>query len=195
MQITSWEENVILVDIDWLDRFVFDITVNFERMLERAIPKAALDRWVDYLSLDGGLRPGNNKIQVILLYDSGNTSLKNCIPQSIPEDLDGKAFNDNLGEFLFSAIPVEKKLVSKGDLFVQSMEALFSAPNVKRIMLVPDWENYGNIVRDSINQTDLRKKDITLFAPEPLPGIRCIQEILTYSILATLGIKSDELKF
>ena len=29
---THWEENIILADATWMDDFVFDVTVNFERM-------------------------------------------------------------------------------------------------------------------------------------------------------------------
>ena len=194
MLVSTWEENVILVDADWLDRFVFEVTVNFERMLERAIPKVALDRWVDYLSLDGGVRPGNNKIQVILLYDSENVVLKNCAPQSLTEELNGKAFRDNLGEFLFSTVSVEINFVTKAELFVQSMMALYSEDSIKRLMLVPNMDEYGTIIRDNLREIDCRKKEITLFATEPQQGLRCPQEILTYSIMAALGISGDELK-
>lgn len=194
MPVSTWEENVMLVDADWLDKFVFEVTVNFERMLERAMPKVALDRWVDYLSLDGGVRPGNNKIQVILLYNSENETLKNCTSQSLTEELDGKAFRDNLGEFVFSTVPVESALVTKAELFVQSMIALYSEDSIKRLMLVPNMEEYGSIVRDNLKEIDCRKKEITVFATNPQQGLRCPQEILTYSIMAALGISGDELK-
>ena len=194
MPVSTWEENVMLVDADWLDKFVFEVTVNFERMLERAMPKVALDRWVDYLSLDGGVRPGNNKIQVILLYNSENETLKNCTPQSLSEELNGKAFRDNLGEFVFSTVPVESALVTKAELFVQSMIALYSEDSIKRLMLVPNMEEYGSIVRDNLKEIDCRKKEITVFATNPQQGLRCPQEILTYSIMAALGISGDELK-
>lgn len=60
----QWAPAVILVDADYLDRVAFDLTVNFERMIGRRIPEADLCHWVDCIALDGGLRPGNNQIQV-----------------------------------------------------------------------------------------------------------------------------------
>lgn len=193
--IPEWEENVILVDADWLDRLVFDVTVNFERMLERAIPKADLARWVDYLSLDGGLRPGDNKTQVLLIHSSSKKNLSNCLPSSFSDELNGKAFNDNLGEFLFSSFPVEEQMVSKGDLFIQSMEALLGAEQIKRLLIVPDMDAYGLDLRDSLRKIEAHGKEVTLFSLEPVAGFRCQQEMLTYSVLATLGISSDELHF
>ena len=44
LESTHWEENIILADATWMDDFVFDVTVNFERMLERPLPKASIDR-------------------------------------------------------------------------------------------------------------------------------------------------------
>ena len=43
----KWSENVIIADADFIDKVAFDLTVNFERMLMRRIPKADLARWID----------------------------------------------------------------------------------------------------------------------------------------------------
>ena len=40
----KWSENVIIVDADYVDRVAFDLTVNFERMLGRRVPKADMAR-------------------------------------------------------------------------------------------------------------------------------------------------------
>jgi hypothetical protein len=57
MNQTKWSENVILADADYIDRVAFDLTVNFERMLERRIPKANLAQWLECAAMDGGLKP------------------------------------------------------------------------------------------------------------------------------------------
>ena len=49
---------MMIVDADYVDRVAFDLTVNFERMLNRRIPQADLARWIDCVALDGGLREG-----------------------------------------------------------------------------------------------------------------------------------------
>ena len=50
--------HVILIDAEYLDRVAFDLTVNFETMLGRRLPKADRARWLDCIALDGGLREG-----------------------------------------------------------------------------------------------------------------------------------------
>ena len=193
IQPSTWEENVFLIDADWLDRFVYDVRLDFGKVLKRDLPQAALDCWMDYLSLDAGLRPGKNTVQIILLYDSKRKKLDNCVPQSLNKELDGKAFKDNIGEFLFSAVPVDNQDVSKKDLFVQSLEALLSENGVKRLLLIPDIVGYGTDIQQSLNNAELPEKKIVLFSSQPLPGFKCVNEILTFSLLATLGISSEEL--
>ena len=194
LESTRWEENIILADATWMDDFVFDVTVNFERMLERPLPKASIDRWTDFLSLDGGLRPGNNKTQVILLHQAERHQLNNWIPADITNELDGMAFKDNLGEFSFFTLPVEEDLVDAGNMYAQCMEALLSSPKVKRLMLVPRLDHYGHLVKTYMNNIQWDGKDVTLFTTEPVAGFKCRQEILSYSIMATLGIEAKELK-
>ena len=73
----SWSENVIIVDAECIDNTAFHLTVNFERMLERRIPKADFAHWLDCIALDGGIREGENNIQVILLHDKKSKQLNN----------------------------------------------------------------------------------------------------------------------
>ena len=63
----KWSENVIIVDADYVDRVAFDLTVNFERMLGRRVPKADMARWVECVALDGGLREGDHETQEVAL--------------------------------------------------------------------------------------------------------------------------------
>ena len=58
---TTWKENVILVDADYIDRVTFDLIVNFERMIGRQIPKADMAKWIDCIALDGGMREGKHE--------------------------------------------------------------------------------------------------------------------------------------
>ena len=39
-------ENMIIADADYIDYVAFQLTVQFERMIGRAIPPADLSRWV-----------------------------------------------------------------------------------------------------------------------------------------------------
>lgn len=188
---TEWERNVVLVDATYLDEIVFRFSVQLERMLERAMPKLDLPRWLDYVSLDGGLRPAQNRIQVLLIYDKPKAQLVNITPGDLHKELDGKAFNDNLGEFSLSTFPVEDEVVTRGALMAQSVEMLLTSEKVHRLMVVADMADYGSSLREVLR--DVHGKDVTLFTLEPADGFHCNQERLIYSLMAALGVKGEEL--
>ena len=190
----QFKENVILVDADYVDRVAFDLTVNFERMIGRQIPKADMARWADCVALDGGLREGDNEVQVVLIHDKEQTALKNFVPASYDKELSGQAFKDHLGEFVFEAHQVED-MVSKADFMADALLMVCSDAVVKRVMVIPNGEDptIYNKVLQVLRQADDGEKRITLFAMQPLTGCQCRQEILGYSLMAALGIRSEEL--
>ena len=190
----KWSENVILVDADYVDKVAFDLIVNFERMLGRRIPQADMAQWLECVALDGGLRPQTSdlrpqtSIQVVLLHKQAK--MENFAPGSFAE-LDGKAFTGPLGEFLISCVVVED-LTTMDDLFVDSMQIIANAAEVKRLIVVPDAEHIYNKVRDSLRQAD-PDKHITVLSMQPMPSGQFRQEILGYSLMAALGIRSEEI--
>lgn len=188
---TQWSENIILVDADYLDRVAFDLIVNFERMIDRRIPAGDLCHWLDCVALDGGLQPGENEVQVIFLHAGEKERLQHFRPAGFDEELDGKAFKDNLGEFALLSFPVEP-IVSAADFFVQSLESLLESKTVRRVMVVADMEEYGERVKQAVGKAEAGK-DVTLFAMQPLTGRGFRQEILGYSLMSALGIRGDEL--
>ena len=68
MKESKWNEHVILVDADYVDKVAFDLTVNFERMIGRRISQADMAKWLECVALDGGLREGDHEVQVVLLH-------------------------------------------------------------------------------------------------------------------------------
>ena len=191
MNNTKWCEYVILADADYVDKVAFDLTVNFERMLERRIPQADTARWLECVALDGGIRSGKPEttIQVVLLHRQN--AMKNFAPGGFA-DIDGKAFASPLGEFQISCVPVEE-LTTMDDLFVDSLQVIANAAEVKRFMVVPDAEHIYNKVRKVLQQAD-SDKHITVFAMQPMEDGQFRQEILGYSLMAAMGIQGEELK-
>lgn len=187
----KWKPNVILADADFIDSVAFNLIVNFERMIGRRIPQADLARWIDCIALDGGLREGDNETQVVLIHRKETAQLKNFTPGNLAADLDGKAFKDNLGEFLISTIAIENELPSGDDLFVESLKVISNAAEVKRLMVVAADDDYA-MVKDVLRHADDEKR-ITVFSMQPMPGGNFRQEILGYSLMNALGIKSSEL--
>lgn len=187
-------ENVILADGDYVDKVAFDLTVNFERMIGRRIPKADTARWIDCVALDGGLREGDNKTQVIIIHDKSRGAMENFVPGVYADELDGKAFSDNLGEFLISSLPIENDVTTAEDMFIEALEVICNNKNVKRIMVIPDAEKIYGKVRETLRlYLDDEKKRATVFAMQPMQGGNFRQEILGYSLMQALGIKSSEL--
>ena len=184
----KWSKNVILVDADYVDKVAFDLIVNFERMIGRRIPQADMAKWLECVALDGGLREGSNETQVVLLHSKNK--MENFLP-SVFDELDGKAFNGQLGEFLISCVPVEE-LTTMDDLFIDSMQIIANAAEVSRLIIVPNAEHIYNKVREGLKDTD-PDKHITILSMQPMQGGQFRQEILGYSLMAALGIRSAEL--
>lgn len=193
IQDIRWSENVILVDADYVDKVAFNLIVNFERMLGRRIPQADIARWIDCIALDGGVREGDHETQVVLLHSAEKQMMENFNP-GIFADLSGKAFKDNLGEFLVNAYPTED-IVSSDQQFCDMLQLVCSQKDVKRVIVIPNSEQeyIYNKVRVTLKQVDDEKR-ITLLAMQPMPNWNFRQVILGYSLLSALGISSDEIK-
>lgn len=197
MKNTKWCENVILVDADYIDKVAFDLIVNFERMIGRRIPQADTARWIECIALDGGIRPKerheenlSQTTKVVLLHSKSKGQMENFTPGAFSE-LDGKAFQSELGEMQISCVPVEE-LTTMSDLFIDSLQVISNAAEVKRLMVVPDAEAIYNKVREALRHAN-PDQHITVFAMQPLEGGQFRQEILGYSLMAALGIKSEEI--
>ncbi len=189
----QWGENVVIADADFIDRVAFDLTVNFERMLMRRIPKADLARWIDCVALDGGVREGKNAVQVVFIHDRATEALANFSPSKLKEEIDGKAFKDHLGEFSMSAFPVED-VTNKADFLAEAAQIACSQKEVKRVMVIPDDNETYAKVRQALRRIDDDGKRITLFAMQPMEGGNFRQEILGYSLMNALGIRGEEIK-
>lgn len=201
MNETKWSENVILADADYVDKVVFDLTVNFERMIGRRIPPADMARWLDCIALDGGLREkprtdGNTavcqQIQVVLIHEKESAAMKNFLPSDYASQLNGQAFRDHLGEFCIAAYPVEP-ITTKEDFFLDVLLTVSQQPEVKRLMVIHDAEHMHRQVADVLRRTDSDDRRTTVFAMQPVEGGPFRQEILGYSLMAALGIRAEEI--
>ena len=193
----KWSENVIIADADYIDRVAFDLTVNFERMINRRIQPADMAQWAVCIALDGGLREGEHETQVVLIHDKKAIAMKNFRPSNYETDLNAQAFKDDkLGEFIFSSYPTEEKMAGKDEFLVEVARTVCNAKEVKRVMVIPNSEDgdaYDQL-RDMLRKVDDDDKRITLFAMQPMPGGNFRQEILGYSLMNALGISAKEIK-
>lgn len=189
---THTAENVIIADADYLDKVAFNLTVNFERVINRPIPKADLARWTDCIALDGGLREGRHQTTVVLVHDRHTKEMKNFVPSHFDTELNATAFSDHLGEFTFSACHTED-MASSNDFIADIIQTAASQPAIKRIMAVPNGEESLDKVTQAMRQADLQDKRATLFTMQPMAAGGFRTEILGFSVMAALGIKSEEI--
>lgn len=186
-----WNENVVIADADYIDKVAFNLIVNFERMLNRRIPQADLARWIDCIALDGGIREGDNHVQVILVHAKQHEALANFRPSHYDTELNGMAFKDHLGEFAISAFPTEP-LVTQQEFLLDILSMACVQECVKRIMLIADTSQMLDKVKGMLKTVDDEKKRITLFDMQPLTPGPYRQEILGYSLMNAMGIRSEE---
>ena len=193
MQNVKWSENVIIADADYIDKVAFGLIVNFERMIGRRIPPADMARWIDCVALDGGLREGEHETQVVLVHEKSNRKMDNFNPSDYEVELNGKAFKDNLGEFIISSLPVED-MVSGTDFLLGGLRMVCAQKDVERIMVIPNAERDYDSVRNELRKVDDENKRITVFAMQPMQGGNFRQEILGYSLMSALGIRAEEIR-
>lgn len=188
-------ENVIIADADYVDHVAFELTVNFERMLGRRIPKADLSQWLVDIALDGGLRADGkeHETQVVLVYDGSHKRLENFAPSDFKSEIDGKAFRDErLGEFAISAC--EAGVVAKDDYIADVVRTVFSHDEVERLMVVTNAD-IGEVpvsVAAALSGAGAFSGRVTVFAMQPVRG-SFAQEILGYSLMNALGISAAEI--
>jgi hypothetical protein len=184
-------KNIFVIDAEYIDRVAFNLTVNFERMLGRRIPKADLANWLDYIALDSGLQPEEDQsFLVIFIHEKNFTAFDNFEPSSLKE-INGMSFKDNLGEFTIESYVVEINITNKQNHFIDTLDLLANDNRVENIMLIADTETYGSVIPNSLNKCD---KNITTFCMEPIIGHKHKQEILGYSLTCALGVRSEEFK-
>ena len=190
-------ENVIIVDADYIDDVAFNLTLNFERMLDRRIPAADFSQWIVNIALDGRMKPGNHETQVVVLHDKGKRQLDNYVPSSLGQELDKQAFKDEtLGEFIINTIATGGKVTEKDEVMLDFLKIVLSHKEVSRSKIVPNAEdgNIYNLLRNALRDVDDEEKHVTLFAMQPMEGGNFKQQILGYSIMNAMGITADEIE-
>lgn len=191
-------ENVVLVDVAYLNRVVDDLKGFFELKLKRSLPNIYVEEWVSYLALDAGLRGDSNKIDVLFVYDERTSRLLHCDPSDLKTELNGKGFDGSLGELSFSSICSEK-LVSRSSLFLDLLSIALNSADVKRLMVVPFIEEYDDAFAKTLNEgmkepVDDKSKSVFVFTmSQPIQPIAGKWDMLGFSIIKAMGVNPEEL--
>ncbi len=190
------EDTVILIDTVFYNFLVTDIKNHFEKQLNRALEVIDLPSLTTYLSLDMGLCAGDNTVQLLWLYTKQISDLQFTKPSSLKSDLDGKAFQNEVGEFLMASVSTED-LVPIGELYVEVLQMALESENVKKIALIADYSSYKDMLNKvlSDNKGKLKEKEVVFFNMGEVQKMENVRkEILVYPLMQALGIKADDLK-
>ena len=136
-----FEPVVMLVDATYLERVGTDLTEHFAPLVKRELPKADLAVLLECLALDAGVPLGENKVQVIFIYDEADKRFSFCDPSDLEKELHATAFKSQLGEFSLYAFQ-PSGFATREDLFLESFQLLGESKEVRRVIAVPDEDGY-----------------------------------------------------
>lgn len=187
------DDFVILIDADYLDEVGRSMRDYFSHIVKRNLPKADMPALIEGIALDGGIRPGDNKIQVILVYSKVLGKFSFCEPSDLTEELHCVAFKSNVGEFSFTSYSTEN-LVSHENLYSEFMEALATSQNTKLILLVGNMSSYN---KDSVKLLqEVTDREVCYFNMNPDETCKYSFKYanLGYGLLHAMGVKPEELE-
>lgn len=188
----KFAETVILMDATYVDRVVNDLSNHFGKVVGRKLPKADLPVLLECLSLDGGIPLGENAIQVLFIYDEESKKMNALKPSDLEKELNNVAFKSQLGEFvLYSFEPSD--MTSRKELFLESLKVVVDAKEVKRVIVVPAEEEYGDKVPEILEKVDGKEKMTVFGMNPPAKQVFYQWEMFGFAVLQSLGIKADEL--
>ena len=182
----------MLIDAAFLNYVVSDLKSYFEKILNRPLREIDLSLLTTYLALDAGISEGDNKAQLLFVYDKDSSKLLFCKPADLKEELNGVAFQSPYGEYSFASVPSEG-MVTREDLFLDLLSIVADSADVKRMIVISFNEEYGKKVADALNE--IKDKEVIQFRMnEPDAPVKYKWEMLAFPVMQALGIKADELQ-
>ncbi len=189
----KFENTVYLFDATFYNFIITDIKKHFETALHRQFNSVELFDLISYLALDLGITESSLISQVIWLHNKETATLEFSQPSKLKNELDGKAFRNEIGEFLMASVSTEN-LVPLSQLFLEVLQMTLESNEVKRIALIGDYNSYGKELFSLLDAEILKKKEVVLFHMGDVnlkEGVR--GEILAYPLMQALGIRADDL--
>lgn len=184
-------ETVMLIDAAFMNFVVSDLKKYFEKHLNRPLQMIDLSLLTTYLALDAGINEGDNKAQLLFIYDKDSSRLVHCNPSDLKEELNGVAFSSRFGEFTFAGVPCED-MVTREELFLDLLEIVSDSASVKKLIVVSFNEEYGDKVTAALNK--VKGKEVIQFRMnEPAEAVEYQWEMLAFPLMQAFGIKGDEL--
>ena len=193
----QFEETVIVMDAVYVDKTTGDLIQYFSKVINRSLSTAYLSLMLEILALDAVLRPSDKdekkrEIQTLLIYDEKQPIMKHIVPNDLAQKLNNVAFESNLGEFVLNTYH-SSGMTRQPEYLLDALRLVADAQEVKRLIVVADDAFISNKVLPLLNEVE-GKESITLFSMNPSSADKDVKwEMLGFSILRALGIRSEEL--
>ena len=188
----KFAEKVILIDTSYINKVTADLSQHFGQMIGRELPKADLPIFLECVAMDAAIQPGENVLQVLLVYDKEHTKMDAFNPGDLKKELNDVAFKSQLGEFKLNTFE-PSDMADREAFFLEAVKLVADAKEVKHLVVVPSETEYGDKLPEILEKVD-GKESIHVLGMNPLAPSKAFRwEMMGYAVLQALGIRSDEL--
>jgi hypothetical protein len=161
-------------------------------MIGRELPKADLPIFLECVAMDAAIQPGENVLQVLLVYDKELTKMDAFNPGDLKKELNDVAFKSQLGEFQLNTFE-PSDMADREAFFLEAVKLVADAKEVKHLVIVPSETEYGDKIPEILEKVD-GKESIHVLGMNPLAPSKAFSwEMMGYAVLQALGIRSDEI--
>ena len=188
----KFAEKVILIDASYINKVAGDLSRHFSQMIGRELPKADLPVFLECVAMDAAIQPGENVLQVLLVYDKEITKMDAFNPGDLKKELNDVAFKSQLGEFQLNTFE-PSGMADREAFFLEAVKLVADAKEVKHLVIVPSETEYGDKLPEILEKVD-GKESIHVLGMNPLATSKAFRwEMMGYAVLQALGVRSDEI--
>ena len=188
----KFAEKVILIDASYINKVTGDLNQHFGQMIGRELPKADLPIFLECVAMDAAIQPGENVLQVLLVYDKEHAKMDAFNPSDLKKELNDVAFKSQLGEFQLNTFE-PSDMADREAFFLEAVKLVADAKEVKHLVIVPSETEYGDKIPEILEKVD-GKESIHVLGMNPLAPSKAFRwEMIGYAVLQALGIRSDEI--
>ena len=188
----KFAEKVILIDASYINKVAGDLSRHFSQMIGRELPKADLPVFLECVAMDAAIQPGENVLQVLLVYDKELTKMDAFNPSDLKKELNDVAFKSQLGEFQLNTFE-PSGMADREAFFLEAVKLVADAKEVKHLVIVPSETEYGDKLPEILEKVD-GKESIHVLGMNPLVPSKAYRwEMMGYAVLQALGVRSDEI--
>lgn len=188
----KFAEKVILIDASYINKVTADLSRHFGQVIGRELPKADLPIFLECVAMDTAIQPGENVLQVLLVYDKENARMDAFNPGDLKKELNDVAFKSQLGEFQLNTFE-PSDMTDREAFFLEAVKLVADAKEVKHLVVIPSETEYGDKLPEIFDKVDGKESIHVLGMNPSVPSDKFRWEMMGYAVLQALGVRSDEI--